>query len=98
MLTGNFGGGVYRYGGNPKPFRRYAGGRGYHDTHVDIHITMVAVRIPLAYGIAYLTRTPSLPYGRYECIWISILCSWVLGAAVTLICCRIGKWEKKALN
>ena len=46
-------------------------------------ITTVAIRVPVAYGIAYLTRTPQLPNGRQECIFISLLCSWVMGALIT---------------
>ena len=36
-------------------------------------ITTVLVRVPLAYGISYLTRTDALPFGRYECIHISLV-------------------------
>ena len=35
-------------------------------------ITTVVVRVPLAYGLVNLTKTPALPQGRYECLWISI--------------------------
>ena len=35
-------------------------------------ITTVAVRVPIAYGISFLTRTAELPYGQKECIQISI--------------------------
>ena len=61
-------------------------------------ITTVAVRVPLAYGISYLTRTPSLPIGRQECIQISLLCSWVMGAVLTVIFYRIGRWKTKAIK
>lgn len=60
-------------------------------------ITTVAVRVPLAYGLVYLTKTEALPQGRYESLWISLLCSWVLGAAATYIFYRMGRWKKKAL-
>lgn len=59
-------------------------------------ITTVAVRVPVAYGIAYLTRTPELPTGRQECIFISLLCSWVLGAVITTIFYLRGKWKNKS--
>ncbi len=61
-------------------------------------ITTVAIRVPLAYGIAFLTRSAELPNGRYECIWISLLASWLLGAVITVICYRMGGWKKKALR
>ena len=61
-------------------------------------ITTVAIRVPVAYGISFLTRTEALPYGRKECIQISLLCSWVLGAVLTAIFYRIGKWKNKAIK
>lgn len=61
-------------------------------------ITTVVVRVPLAYGISYLTRTAELPIGRQECIQISLLCSWVIGAVLTAIFYRIGKWKTKAIE
>ena len=59
-------------------------------------ITTVAIRVPIAYGISYLTRTAELPYGRSECIQISLLSSWVIGAILTAIFYAAGKWKKKA--
>ncbi len=61
-------------------------------------ITTVLIRVPLAYGISYITKTPELPIGRSECIQISLLCSWVLGAVFTFIAYRIGKWKNKAIK
>ena len=59
-------------------------------------ITTVAVRVPLAYGLAYLTRSPQHPGGHYACIWISLLSSWVLGALITAVLFRKGSWRQKA--
>ena len=61
-------------------------------------ITTVFARVPIAYGISYLTRTPELPYGQKECIQISLLCAWVLGAVVTTIAYKRGKWKEKAIK
>ena len=61
-------------------------------------ITTVFLRIPLAYGISYLTRTPELPFGRCECIQISLVVTWVLGALITFIFYRHGKWKTKAIK
>jgi len=61
-------------------------------------ITSVAFRIPLAYGISFLTRTPELPFGRCECIQISLLLTWVLGAVITAFFYRRGKWKTKAIK
>ncbi|MBE7042360.1 MAG: MATE family efflux transporter [Ruminococcaceae bacterium] len=61
-------------------------------------ITTVVIRVPVAYGISYLTRTAELPVGRCECIQISLLASWVLGALLTLLFYRLGKWKTKAIQ
>ena len=61
-------------------------------------ITSVAVRVPLAYGISFMTRTPELPNGIKECIQISLLCTWVMGAILTFVFYRIGKWKAKAIK
>ena len=74
--------------------------RGAGDTVTPMWIslcTSVLIRIPVAYGISWLTTTPELPTGRSECIQISLLTSWVLGAVLTFIFYKIGKW-KKAFN
>ena len=59
-------------------------------------VTTVLIRIPVAYGIAYLTRSEELPNGNSACIFISLLVSWILGALITLLFYKIGKWKKKA--
>lgn len=61
-------------------------------------ITTVVFRVPLAYGISWLTRTSELPYGNKECIQISLLCSWVVGAIITTIFYARGKWKTKAIK
>ena len=61
-------------------------------------ITTVLVRVPVAYGISWLTTTAELPHGRQECIQISLLMSWVIGALLTLIFYRIGRWKNKAIK
>lgn len=74
--------------------------RGAGDTMTPMWIslfTTVIVRVPVAYGISWLTRTPELPNGRGECVFISLLISWVLGAIVTAVCYKAGRWKKKAV-
>lgn len=61
-------------------------------------ITTIALRVPIAYGISFLTRTAELPYGRQECIQISLLISWLIGALLTFIFFRLGKWKDKAIK
>ena len=75
--------------------------RGAGDTMTPMWIslfTTVVVRVPIAYSIAYLTRTPELPNGRQECVYISLLCAWLLGALATTIVYMKGNWKKKALG
>lgn len=75
--------------------------RGAGDTMTPMWISMITtviVRVPLAYGISYLTRTPELPNGIRECIQISLLISWVLGAVLTVIFYARGKWKNKAIR
>lgn len=74
--------------------------RGAGDTMTPMWISLVTtviVRVPLAYGIAYLTRSPENPGGMQECIFISLLASWIIGAVITMIFYKAGGWKKKAI-
>lgn len=59
-------------------------------------ITTVIIRMPLAYGMAYLTRSEALPNGNPDSIFVSLLISWVMGAVLTTIAYRRGKWRRLA--
>ena len=61
-------------------------------------ITTIFLRIPLAYGISYFTRTPELPIGNKECIQISLVITWILGALITTLFYKMGKWKTKAIK
>ncbi len=74
--------------------------RGAGDTMTPMWIslaTTILIRVPIAYGISFLTRTPELPNGRQECVFISLLSSWLIGAIITFIFYKRGKWEEKAV-
>ncbi len=74
--------------------------RGAGDTMTPMWISIVQtiiIRVPLAYGLVYLTKSDAYPNGRLECLFISLLVSWVLGAILTAIFYRRGKWRKNAL-
>jgi putative MATE family efflux protein len=58
-------------------------------------ITTVILRVPVAYGLAYLTRSSAYPTGRPEATFISLLVSWTIGAIVTTIFFKKGKWRNK---
>nr|WP_300006276.1 MATE family efflux transporter [Tissierella sp.] len=60
-------------------------------------ITTVIVRVPIAYGIAFFTRSEAYPTGRPESVFISLLMSWTIGAIVTIIFFRRGTWRKKTI-
>ena len=73
--------------------------RGAGDTMSPMWIslcTSVIIRVPLAYTISWLTKTPELPYGTSDCIQISLLSAWIIGAIVTVIVYGMGKWKTKA--
>lgn len=74
--------------------------RGAGDTMTPMWISMattILIRVPIAYGISFLTRTPELPNGRQECVFISLLSSWLIGALITFLFYKRGKWKDKAL-
>lgn len=74
--------------------------RGAGDTMTPMWIsiaTTILIRVPIAYGISFLTRTPELPNGRQECVFISLLSSWLIGAIITFIFYKRGKWKEKAV-
>ena len=73
--------------------------RGSGDTVTPMWITMlttVVLRIPVAYGLAYLTRCAEYPNGRPEALFVSLLVSWSMGALISFLVFRRGKWREKA--
>lgn len=75
--------------------------RGAGDTVTPMWISLIStviIRIPLAYGISYFTRTPELPNGQSICIQISLLATWVMGAVITTVFYLRGKWKNKAIK
>ncbi len=60
-------------------------------------VTTVAIRMPIAYLWAYLTRTPELPAGDPMCLYGSLLISWLLACLMSVyVYCR-GKWKRRLL-
>ncbi len=75
--------------------------RGAGDTVTPMYVslfTTVLLRVPLAYAISYLTRSPENPVGIFECIPLSLMISWVAGTVLTFVFYKIGKWKKKAIK
>ena len=74
--------------------------RGAGDTMTPMWISIVqtiVIRVPIAYGLVYLSKSVENPQGRPECLFLSLLISWVLGAILTAIFYGRGKWRKNAL-
>jgi len=75
--------------------------RGAGDTVTPMWITMITtilLRIPVAYTLAYLTRSADFPNGRPEALFGSLLISWAMGALISCVVFRRGKWKKKAFG
>ena len=74
--------------------------RGAGDTMPTMWISMfttVVLRVPVAYTLAWLTRSAAWPNGSPDALFISLVTSWVLGAFITYGWYRRGKWRHKTL-
>ncbi|MDR0897660.1 MAG: MATE family efflux transporter [Oscillospiraceae bacterium] len=74
--------------------------RGAGDTMPSMWIslaTSVVLRLPLAYLLAYWTRSPEWPSGSPDALFISLLINWVIGAALTYLWYRRGGWMRKSI-
>ena len=62
-------------------------------------ITTVAIRVPVAYGLEFLTRPEggAMGSGTPMPLFLSLLISWVLGAGLTVIAYRLGRWKKRTV-
>ena len=73
--------------------------RGAGDTMTPMWValaTTTVIRLPIAYGMAYLTRSEALPTGEPRSIYYSLVISWVMGAIITAVIYKIGRWAKRA--
>ena len=71
--------------------------RGAGDTVTPMWISMistVALRIPVAYGLAYLSRSDVFPHGHPFALSISLLVSWTLGMLISILAYRFSKIRK----
>ena len=74
--------------------------RGAGDTTTPMWVSMVStilIRVPVAYGLAYLTRTPEFPHGQPIALFSSLMISWTLGMVISIIVFSVGKWKKKMM-
>ncbi len=73
--------------------------RGMNETVLPMWISVivtVGIRLPLAYLIAWLTRSPAWPAGDPLSLYYSLLIAWVSGMAMTVFFYKRGKWRKRA--
>jgi len=73
--------------------------RGSGDTVTPMWITLfntIVLRIPVAYGLAYLSRSDAYPNGHPAALFTSLLISWSMGALISFLIFRRGKWREKA--
>jgi len=74
--------------------------RGAGDTVTPMWIsifTSVVFRVPCAYILVWLSKTPELPQGNFYMMSTSLLLTWTLGACVSFLVYRRGKWKDKAI-
>ncbi len=75
--------------------------RGAGDTMTPMWISVfqtVILRVPLAYLMVYLSKSPEYPQGRQELIIVSMLISWIVGMLITCFFYARGKWKTKAVG
>ena len=57
-------------------------------------ISTVIIRVPVAYAMAYLTRSAEFPHGHPFALSTSLLVSWTLGMIMSVVAFRWGKTRK----
>ncbi|MBQ2896442.1 MAG: MATE family efflux transporter [Oscillospiraceae bacterium] len=71
--------------------------RGAGDTVTPMWISMfttIVLRVPMAYLFVWLSRSEEWPVGRPEALSASLLFVWVMGAVITTLVFRRGRWKK----
>ena len=57
-------------------------------------LTTVVLRVPVAYVLAYLTRSAEFPHGHPFALSISLLTAWTMGMVFSVVAFRFGKTRK----
>ena len=74
--------------------------RGAGDTMTPMWISIIStivLRVPIAYGLAYLTRAADYPQGHPRALFFSLLISWTLGAVMSAVMYARGKWKTRMI-
>ena len=75
--------------------------RGAGDTVTPMWIslsTTILLRVPIAYALAFLTKSAEFPNGHPFALSFSLLASWVLGSLFSFVAFRMGKWKKTMMQ
>jgi len=74
--------------------------RGAGDTLSPMWLSMISsviIRVPLAYLMTWMTRSPENPHGQFYMMFVSMLIAWLIGSAMTFGVYKAGKWKDKAI-
>ena len=74
--------------------------RGAGDTMAPMWLSMIStviIRVPLAYLMTWMTRSPKNPNGQFYMMFVSLLITWLIGAVMTFCVYKTGRWKNKAL-
>lgn len=72
--------------------------RGAGETMIPMWISIIStviLRMPLAYLLAYLTRSDVWPNGNPDMLYASLLLSWISSMLMTIVAYRAGWWRRK---
>lgn len=72
--------------------------RGAGETMIPMWISIIAtilIRLPLAWLLAFFTRSEAWPRGNPQALFASLLISWVLAMVMTVIAHRKGAWRRR---
>ena len=75
--------------------------RGAGDTVTPMWISIIStiiIRVPVAYLLAYLTRSETYPHGAPIALFGSLMISWTLGTIISVIVFARGKWKEKMMT
>ena len=75
--------------------------RGAGDTVSPMWISIIStiiIRVPLAYVLAYYTRTEAYPHGQPISLFLSLMISWAMGMIISVIVYGVGRWKKKMMG
>ena len=75
--------------------------RGAGDTVTPMWISIIStiiIRVPVAYLLAYLTRSEVYPHGAPIALFGSLMISWTLGMILSVIVFARGKWKQKMMS